>query len=58
LLQLRLDATYSRLRGRIIDHETGRPVAAASIDLTPKYKGYRAQRVKAAVEAIYAELKP
>ena len=33
LLQLRLDATYSRLRGRIIDHETGRPVAAASIDL-------------------------
>ena len=32
--------------------------AAASIDLTPKYKGYRAQRVKAAVEAIYAELKP
>ena len=32
--------------------------AVASIDLTPKYKGYRSERVKAAVEAIYAELKP
>ena len=32
--------------------------AVASIDLTPKYKGYASQRMKAAVEAIYAELKP
>lgn len=32
--------------------------AVVSIDLTPKYKGYRSERVKAAVQAIYAELKP
>ena len=32
--------------------------AVASINLTPKYKDYKSQRVKAAVEAIYAELKP
>jgi cyclase len=31
--------------------------AAASINLTGKYKGYRSERMKAAVEAIYAELK-
>jgi len=31
--------------------------AAASINLTDKYKGYKSERVKAAVEAIYAELK-
>src|SRR4051812_32270333 len=31
--------------------------AAASIDLTDKYKGYKSERVKAAVEAIYADLK-
>ena len=30
--------------------------AVASIDVTPKYKGYRSERVKAAVGAIYAEL--
>jgi cyclase len=32
--------------------------AVASIDLTPKYKGYQTGRMKAAIEAIYAELKP
>jgi glyoxylase-like metal-dependent hydrolase (beta-lactamase superfamily II) len=32
--------------------------AAASINLTDKYKGYKSERVKAAIEAIYAELKP
>ena len=32
-VQLELDAIYSRMYGRIIDHETGRPVAGASIDL-------------------------
>ena len=32
--------------------------AAAAINLTPKYKGYQAERIKAAVEAIYDELKP
>jgi cyclase len=32
--------------------------AAASINLTDKYNGYKSDRVKAAVEAIYAELKP
>lgn len=32
--------------------------AAAGIDLTSKYPGYRNERVKAAVAAIYAELKP
>jgi glyoxylase-like metal-dependent hydrolase (beta-lactamase superfamily II) len=32
--------------------------AAASIDLTTKYKGYQTGRMKAAIEAIYAELKP
>jgi cyclase len=31
--------------------------ATASIDLSAKYKGYRSQRVKAAVQAIYDELK-
>ena len=31
--------------------------AAASINLTDKYKSYKSERVKAAVEAIYAELK-
>jgi glyoxylase-like metal-dependent hydrolase (beta-lactamase superfamily II) len=31
--------------------------AAASINLTDKYKGYQSERLKAAVEAIYAELK-
>ena len=31
--------------------------AAASIDLTPKYKGYTKDRYKAAVQAIYDELK-
>jgi glyoxylase-like metal-dependent hydrolase (beta-lactamase superfamily II) len=31
--------------------------AAASINLTDKYKGYKSERLKAAVEAIYAELK-
>jgi cyclase len=31
--------------------------AAASINLTDKYKGYKSERMKAAVEAIYAELK-
>jgi len=31
--------------------------AASSINLTDKYKGYKSERVKAAVEAIYAELK-
>ena len=31
--------------------------AAASINLTDKYKGYKSERQKAAVEAIYAELK-
>jgi glyoxylase-like metal-dependent hydrolase (beta-lactamase superfamily II) len=32
--------------------------AAASINLTDKYKGYKSERVKAAVDAIYGELKP
>jgi glyoxylase-like metal-dependent hydrolase (beta-lactamase superfamily II) len=32
--------------------------AVASINLTPKYPGYKSERVKAAVDAIYAELKP
>ena len=32
--------------------------AAAGINLTPKYKGYQSERIKAAVEAIYDELKP
>ena len=32
--------------------------AVASIDLTTKYKGYQTGRMKAAIEAIYAELKP
>ncbi len=31
--------------------------AAASIDLTGKYPGYRNERTKAAVTALYAELK-
>jgi cyclase len=31
--------------------------AAASINLTDKYKGYQSERLKAAVDAIYAELK-
>lgn len=31
--------------------------AAASINLTDKYQGYRSDRMKAAVDAIYAELK-
>jgi hypothetical protein len=31
--------------------------AAASIDLTAKYPGYKNERVKAAVAAIYDELK-
>jgi cyclase len=31
--------------------------AAASINLTDKYKGYKSERQKAAVDAIYAELK-
>jgi glyoxylase-like metal-dependent hydrolase (beta-lactamase superfamily II) len=31
--------------------------AAASINLTEKYKGYRSERLKAAVDALYAELK-
>jgi cyclase len=31
--------------------------AAASINLTDKYQGYKSERLKAAVEAIYAELK-
>jgi glyoxylase-like metal-dependent hydrolase (beta-lactamase superfamily II) len=31
--------------------------AAASIDLTAKYKGYQSQRVKAAIQAIYEESK-
>jgi cyclase len=31
--------------------------AAASINLTDKYKGYKSERLKAAVDAIYAELK-
>jgi glyoxylase-like metal-dependent hydrolase (beta-lactamase superfamily II) len=31
--------------------------ALASINLTTKYKGYRTERMKAAIEAIYAELK-
>jgi cyclase len=31
--------------------------AAASIDLAGKYKGYKSERMKAAVDAIYAELK-
>jgi len=31
--------------------------AAASINLTDKYKGYKSERVKAAVESIYGELK-
>jgi glyoxylase-like metal-dependent hydrolase (beta-lactamase superfamily II) len=31
--------------------------AAASIDLAPRYPGYQSQRVKAAVQAIYDELK-
>ena len=31
--------------------------AAASIDLTTKYKGYKSARVKAAVQAIYDEIK-
>jgi glyoxylase-like metal-dependent hydrolase (beta-lactamase superfamily II) len=31
--------------------------AAASINVTDKYKGYRSERLKAAVEAIYGELK-
>jgi glyoxylase-like metal-dependent hydrolase (beta-lactamase superfamily II) len=31
--------------------------AAASINLTDKYKDYKSERMKAAVEAIYAELK-
>jgi glyoxylase-like metal-dependent hydrolase (beta-lactamase superfamily II) len=30
--------------------------AAASINLTPKYPGYKSERVKAAIDAIYAEL--
>lgn len=32
--------------------------AAASIDLASKYPGYKSERVKAAVTALYAELKP
>jgi glyoxylase-like metal-dependent hydrolase (beta-lactamase superfamily II) len=32
--------------------------AVAAIDLTTKYKGYQTGRMKAAIEAIYAELKP
>lgn len=31
--------------------------AAASIDLTTKYPGYRNERYKAAITAVYAELK-
>lgn len=31
--------------------------AAASINLTDKYKGYKSERMKAAIDAIYAELK-
>jgi glyoxylase-like metal-dependent hydrolase (beta-lactamase superfamily II) len=31
--------------------------AAATINLTDKYKGYKAERMKAAIDAIYAELK-
>ena len=31
--------------------------AAASINLTSKYPGYKSMRVKAAVQAIYDELK-
>ena len=30
---------------------------AASIDLTGKYKGYKKERYKAAIQAIYDELK-
>jgi cyclase len=32
--------------------------AMATINLTEKYKGYKSERVKAAVDALYAELKP
>ena len=31
--------------------------AAASIDLTAKYPGYKKERNKAAIDAVYAELK-
>ena len=31
--------------------------AAASIDLTGKYPGYKNERAKAAITAVYAELK-
>jgi glyoxylase-like metal-dependent hydrolase (beta-lactamase superfamily II) len=44
-------ATAAQKAGKTADE------AAASIDLTPKYPGYKSERVKAAVAAMYDELK-
>src|SRR5262245_26557377 len=47
-----LSATQAAIKsGKTVDE------AAASIDLTTKYKGYKSERTKAAIQAIYDELK-
>jgi hypothetical protein len=46
-------------RGRAVGRRGGKSVddAAASIDLTSKYPGYKNERYKAAITTLYAELK-